>query len=304
MQCIVNFFPGGIDGKTESYGAVPQLSGQFHGFQRGGRLRLIGGAGTSGGDIDPLLFQCVQHHLAADSGKGYTDHMGCRGPASLRRNPVDAYTFHLADLFRKIFLQLIQPPRILIQMGVYQLCRLGHTRDTGHVLRAGTHIFLLAAAVYDGLELYPLPHIEESHALGAVDLMAAGRQQIDLHPPGQYPEFAKPLHRVHMEKDRGVSALDQRSRLLDRLQRSHLIVGVHDRYQNRFGPYGRLQILQGYPPPGIHRQISDLKSLTLQILHGLQHRRMFHLSGYQVIALSAGGHGAADQGHIVCFRAS
>ena len=124
--------------------------------------------------------------------------------------PVDAWgRISLQDLEAairpKIFLQLIQPPRILIQMGVYQLCRLGHTRDTGHVLRAGTHIFLLAAAVYDGLELYPLPHIEESHALGAVDLMTAGRQQIDLHPPGQYPEFSKPLHRVHMEKDRGVS---------------------------------------------------------------------------------------------------
>ena len=77
---------------------------------------------------------------------------------------------------------------------------------------------------------------------------------------------------------------------------------MHDGHQNSLGTDGVFQILQGYPPPCVHRQVSDLEPLALQILHGLQHRRMFHLGGDQMIALSAVCHGTADQRQIVGFR--
>lgn len=72
----------------------------------------------------------------------------------------------------------------------------------------------------NGLDLYPLSHIEKTHAFGSVNLMAAHGQQINLHPSGQYPELAKALYRVHMEENPGIFALDQRPRLRYGLQRS------------------------------------------------------------------------------------
>ena len=62
-----------------------------------------------------------------------------------------------------------------------KLYRLRHTYDTGDILRTGTTLSLLRSAVDKGTDLYTLADIEETDALRAVELVAAGAEHIDIH---------------------------------------------------------------------------------------------------------------------------
>ena len=74
---------------------------------------------------------------------------------------------------------------------------------------------------------------------------------------------------------------------------------MHNGYQNGLRCHGSAQVFQANASAGIHRQIRDTVSLTLQVTHGLQDCRMLDLCCDQMVAPAAIRHGAADQCHII-----
>ncbi len=105
---------------------------------------------------------------------------------------------------------------------------LAHPHHAGHILRAGTDAFLLLAAVDDGFDADLVPDIEKADALRSVDLMAAGREQVDAVPLRVQPELSVSLHRIDVEQDAAVIVFDELSERFEGLSGSDLIVDGHD----------------------------------------------------------------------------
>ena len=90
---------------------------------------------------------------------------------------------------------------MLILIRHRKLYRLRHTYDTRDILRTGTTLSLLRSAVDKGTDLYTLADIEETDALRAVELVAAGAEHIDIHFIHIDLQMSKCLNRVRMEQD-------------------------------------------------------------------------------------------------------
>ena len=57
-------------------------------------------------------------------------------------------------------------------------------------------------------------------------------------------------------------------------------------------------------PVLIHRKIGDPEALLLQEAHGIIDGRMLDAGGDQMVSLSSGSHGGANEGHIVGLRSA
>ena len=218
------------------------------------------------------------------------------------RTAVDPHIFYTADTIDQHFPQPVHSIHIPVQVCVDQFRSPGKTRDARHVFRPGAHTFLLTAAVDDRIHPGTASDIQETNAFRPVDLMRTDGKQINIHLRRMDPELTEALHSIHMKKRLRIAAPDQLSRLRQRLHTPDLIIDMHDRHQDRIPADGTLQILQRYPAQTIHRKISHLKSLPLQIGHRLQDRRMLHPRGDHMPASSVIRHGRTDQRNIVRLR--
>ena len=108
-----------------------------------------------------------------------------------------------------------------------QLAGLRETDDVGDVLRARAARTLLVPAQHEGLELRAPADVEDSNALGGVELVAGHREHVDRHLLHVDRDLSRDLHRVRME-DRPVRLADLRD-LLNGKQNARLVVGPHDR---------------------------------------------------------------------------
>ena len=82
--------------------------------------------------------------------------------------------------------------------------------------------------------------IERADTLGCVDLMTGNRQKIDpklFHTGG---DFAHGLGRVRVHDN--TIGLCKTGNLSDRLDRTHFVVGVHDRYKDGLRSDGTLNV--------------------------------------------------------------
>ena len=112
-----------------------------------------------------------------------------------------------------------------------KLHSLSKPHDPRHVFRTGPALSLLCAAVDKGSKLQPLPDIKEAHALGAVELVGAGAEHVDMkliHVDGL---VAVGLDRVRMEQD--AVLLCHFADLPDGLDGTDLIIGEHHGDQDR-----------------------------------------------------------------------
>ena len=96
----------------------------------------------------------------------------------------------------------------------------------------------------EGLQTDAVRHIEQARPLGAVDLVPAGSEQVDLHPLRQDLGLAEALHGIHVEEGLRIGRLDGPADLRDRLHGADLIVGVHDRHQDRVGADSRRHLVR------------------------------------------------------------
>ena len=125
--------------------------------------------------------------------------------------------------------QRCEPRRLVVPLGTGQLQRSGRADDARHVLGARAAVALLRAAEHLWLDARSLAHVEDADTLGAVELVRRERQQVHAERRDIQIEQPARLHGVRVEGDatRPADAPD----LGDGLDRSHLVVGVHERDQ-------------------------------------------------------------------------
>ena len=219
-----------------------------------------------------FLFSCVKYlHLPADLLK-----------------PVNHPLFQ----FQKMRIALFKVCKCL-------LCSFSKPGSTRHIVRSGTHTFLLSASVDQRSDVHLVAHIQKTGTLRSMDLMSADRKQIDIHLFRIDRQLSICLDCIYMEQNIRILLFEQRSCLRDRLNRSDLIIDHHHRHQNRILANGMLQILKADMAFFIHRQKRNLISLLLQKLHRHQHCRMLNRRRDQVLSGTALCICAADQCPVV-----
>ena len=104
----------------------------------------------------------------------------------------------------------------------------------GHVQRARAHAALVTAAVDQRREQHAriaAPHVERADALRSVHLVGGHRGQVDLQLVHVERNLADGLHGVGVEEN--ALLLRDRADLGDRLNHADLVVGGHDRDEDR-----------------------------------------------------------------------
>ena len=140
---------------------------------------------------------------------------------------------------------------------------------------------------------------KRAHALRSVNLVRRDRRQIDVVLNHVERNLADRLHRVGVEQHAALMA--QRADFADRLQHANLVVGGHDRDQDRLVIHGALQVVEIDPAILLHRQIGDAEAVLLQPLAGVEHRLVLGGLGDDVIALFAVHLGDALDGKVVAL---
>lgn len=101
----------------------------------------------------------------------------------------------------------------------------------GDVFGAGAEAAFLATAVDQRFQPHPRPHVQGPDTLGGIQFMSDDREQIHAQLVGIHRQFAERLGRVGVNEH--ATASGNRGHLADRLKRADLVVGVHQRDQNR-----------------------------------------------------------------------
>ena len=111
-------------------------------------------------------------------------------------------------------------------------------------------VALLAAPLLLRLPLGALAHVEDSRALGAVELVPGQREQV--HAQGVYVERedAARLHRVSV--DEHAALVGNAGNVADGLDRADFVVGVHDRDEDSLRPDGRCDGAGVYLPVPVY----------------------------------------------------
>src|SRR6185312_13694143 len=170
------------------------------------------------------------------------------------------------------------PSPLLVHVAGADLGGLAEPDDARHVLGAGPAPALVLAAVLDGHHLRPPADPQARDALGAVDLVAGERQQVDV---GEVEiDLAERLHGVDVERHAGGVRDGADGR--DGLDGADLAVGVHDRDADRVGPDRALHVVGIHHAGAVDADIGHREALALQPLAGPEHRVVLDLGGDEV----------------------
>ena len=164
--------------------------------------------------------------------------------------------------------------------------RLAHADDLVGGERAGAHAALVAAAVH--LRFEPdarlAPHVQGTHAFGAVSLVGGERHQVDLELLQVDHHLAGGLGRIDMKDDPSLAA--DFAQFLDVLDDAYFVVDEHDGRQDGVRADGSLEFFQIEQAVGFRLQIGDLEALPLQFAHRVDHGLVFGQAGDEVFALA------------------
>ena len=98
----------------------------------------------------------------------------------------------------------------------------------------------MAGAVEKAGRLDAGAHVERAHALGRVELVAGEAQEVDAQLAHVHPDLAGRLRRVRVHQDPAL--VGEARDLGDRLDRSDLVVRVHDADEDRLRGEGRRDV--------------------------------------------------------------
>ena len=113
--------------------------------------------------------------------------------------------------------------------------------DAGNVFRAGTNAALVVAAVKQRPQACSAANVKRADALRPVQFVAGKRKQIELELVHINWNFPRGLHGVGVEIN--VAFFGDPANFLERLNRTELVVGVHDGDKHSFRTKRRLQML-------------------------------------------------------------
>ena len=144
------------------------------------------------------------------------------------------------------------------------------------VLRPRPPARLVSRAVDERLDLRPFPYVERPDPLRGVHLVAGHREEVHAQFLDVGRDLSHGLRRVRVERDACLTS--DGGDLGDRLDRSHLVVGVHDRDEDGPGCDRLPHIVRIHHPVPIHRQDRHPRAKFLQEPARVERRRMFHCS--------------------------
>ena len=206
------------------------------------------------------------------------------------------------------FSQPKAPLRDLIALLAGQSVRLGQAHNSGHVLGARAALALLPAAHALRLEGCPSANIEESYALGTVELVGGEAQEVNAEVSHVDFQQAGRLDRVRVDGDCPPPSLGlffyEPCDLLDWLYRADLVVRHHDAYEYRLVGDGGGDLVGGYQAVSVHRKVGDVEAELLQLMTGVQHRVVLDVRRYYVVSDVLEGEGDALQRSVVGLRAA
>mmetsp|Transcript_30455 Transcript_30455/g.71157 ORF Transcript_30455/g.71157 Transcript_30455/m.71157 type:complete len:467 (-) Transcript_30455:143-1543(-) len=155
---------------------------------------------------------------------------------------------------------------------------------SGH--RPAAEAPLLPAAVDDGLhaDAGPAADVEGANTLGAVDLVARDRCEVQVPLGHVHLDLSGRLCNVRVEEDL-VGAADLAD-LLHGLDDANLVVDRHHAAQHRVGADGSLELLEVHDAVLLHRQIGNLEALLLQHTARVQDALVLRLRGDDVLLLA------------------
>ena len=170
---------------------------------------------------------------------------------------------------------------VLVDMVAGLLQRRRHGHDTGDILRAGPLAALLRAALDDVGQGNPLTGVQQTHALGAVELVGGQGQHIDMLGLHVNVKMARRLHRVGVEQH--ALFLTHSADLRNRHDGTDLVVGVHDGHKAGVLPDGIRHLLRRNGAGGAYIQQLHLIALVFQLFQRMQHGVMLKSCGNDVL---------------------
>ena len=133
--------------------------------------------------------------------------------------------------------------------------------------------------------------------------MPAGGEQVDPHTLRINAVFSISLYCIRMKNDLRIVSFDHLHRFLDRLYRSHFVVDIHHRNQDRILTQRFFQCVKPDSSRRVNRKICDTESLfLLQMTHRIQNSRMFDRGSDQMISSPFICPRHTDQSQIIAFR--
>ena len=126
---------------------------------------------------------------------------------------------------------------------------------------------------------------------GPSNLWAAIDKQVDVQVAHVDVQVGRGLHRVDVEHDAAMAA-DATDQVGHGLDRAHLVVGQHQRDQDRAVIDRRVELLRIHPAVAIDRQDNDFEAELLQVAQRVERRVMLDRTGNEAVALRLARPGA------------
>ena len=171
--------------------------------------------------------------------------------------------------------------------------------DARNIMRSGAHILLLTATINQRAQADLLVLIEEADSLRAMQLMTGYRHHIDMLQLRTKWNLAIGLDRIRMEPCIRITLLHDTSDLLDRLDRTHLVVHGHDRHQDGIRTDRRAKIIEGNMSLRIHRKIGHLVAELDEHIQRTVDRRMLERGRDDMLSLLSLRHRRSENHGIV-----
>src|SRR5215204_2863035 len=161
---------------------------------------------------------------------------------------------------------------------------------------------LVTRSVYQRLKRHAPAHEQGTHAFWPIELVARDRQKIDAQPLYVSRHLAERLCGVGMKEDTMLSHYPAQFR--DRLNRSDLVVRMHDAGEDRSRRDGAPELARIDTPKSVNREIGHRRSERLQEAARGESGRMLDRAGDDVISLAPQGEERALDGEVVGFAAA
>ncbi len=153
----------------------------------------------------------------------------------------------------------------------------------GHVLRAGPRWRSCVAALLLGEDVRPVADVQRADALRALELVGAERHEVRAERLDVEVDVRRGLDGVDVEDD-ALAGADPGGDLGDRLDRADLVVGEHDRDQDRLVVERRLELVGIDPAVAVDRQLDDLEAELLEVAQRVADRVVLDRRGDDPVA--------------------
>src|SRR5437870_5342197 len=209
----------------------------------------------------------------------------------------DPVTKTLLDLLPEEIAELSYLALITWQVSLRDLAGLPQAHGEDDVFGTSTTARFMPSTVDQRFQRAAGAHVQRPNALGGIELMTSDGQKIDAKLIDERGDFADGLRRVRMRQH--AMRTSDTADLGNGLERTYLIVGVHNTNQDGLGRDGFTDIIRVNHPCPIYWEIRHLQTLLFQETAGVDRGRVLDRRGDNVITSVPVGIGNSLQDSIV-----